>query len=43
MYLWWNLCTLYLHAGMPGEIYRRRLRSLLYMCYVFVLRTSSAN
>ena len=32
MYLWWTLCTLYLHACQVS--YRRRLRSLLYLCYV---------
>ena len=31
MYRWWSLCI-----RMPGETYRRRLRSLLlYLCYVF--------
>ena len=34
MYLWWSLCTLYLHACQVS--YRRRLGSLLlYLCYVF--------
>ena len=48
MYLWWRLCTLYLEdvllvklmylvfTRMPGESYRRWLRSLLLcLCYVF--------
>ena len=36
MYLWWSSCTLYLFTRMPGESYRRRLRSLLfYLCYLF--------
>ena len=30
----WSLCTLYSQC-MPGESYYRRLRSLLYLCYVF--------
>ena len=35
MYPWWGLCTLYF-TRMPGESYRRRLRSsLLYLSYVF--------
>ena len=33
MYHWWSLC---LFTRIPGESYRRRLRSLLlYSCYVF--------
>ena len=39
LYLWWSLCTLYFCICMPGESYRRRLRSLL-LC---VLRSSSEN
>ena len=32
MYLWWSLCTLYLHACQVS--YHRQLRSLLlYLCY----------
>ena len=33
MCLWWSLCTLYLHACQVS--YSRRLRSLLYLYYVF--------
>ena len=34
MYLWWSLCTLYLHACQAS--YHRRLRSLLLcLCYIF--------
>ena len=34
MYLWWSLCTLYLHACLVS--YSRRPRSLLlYLCYVY--------
>ena len=41
MYLWWSLCTLYLHGiePMPGKSYRRRLRVFV---VVLVLRIFSA-
>ena len=39
MYLWWKLCTLYLH--MPGESYGRQLRSLLLcLCDIFQVLTN---
>ena len=34
MYLWWSMYLVF--TRMPGESYRRRLRSvLLYLCYAF--------
>ena len=33
------MCLVY--TRMPGESYRRRLRSLLYLCYVFPVLTNS--
>ena len=38
-YLWWSLCTLYLHACQVS--YHRQFRSLLYLCCTFLALINS--
>ena len=35
MYLWWSLCTLYLHACLVSASYWRQLRSFFFFFFLF--------